>query len=176
MSHRTRWVDRPSTRCKQAIAALPPRAFDSLEALLDEVQRRRERTLTVETAPAPQGSAPSGLWLHSTCRDRILVSAGVSATHHRHIVLHELGHMLLDHATECGSTQVHDAAGEGLFSTLSDDLVRFILRRQTYENTAETEAELFATMVGVRLLSSGDSGDDETANTLQRIVDSFRSR
>lgn len=172
MSRRTPRGARPSVRCKKAIAALPPGAFDSLDTLVTEVQRRRSRQLTIETAPAPHGSAPSGLWLRSHHRDRIVVSEGVSETHRCHIILHELGHMLLGHTTECG-TALASSSREALLSHLSDDLINFILHRRTYENTDETEAELFATLVGVKLLRNRSFPMDQTSSTLQRIADSF---
>jgi hypothetical protein len=128
--------------CRRLIADIEvPEPFD-LSVFLSYVAARRGRDLHLHPQPAPAG-APCGLWLATDTADHVFYAAGTDPLHRRHIILHEIGHILCD----------HQAPGLVLPEVLPDldpATVARVLRRSTYSAPQEQVAEMIATMINQR--------------------------
>ncbi|MEU6967177.1 ParH-like protein [Kitasatospora aureofaciens] len=117
-----------------------PRPFDPV-ALLEQLAVRRGRP--IELLPvAARPHAPCGLLVSTLEADYILYAADTGALHQRHILVHEIAHLLLDHA---GSAPLAPAAA--LLPNLSPALVQRVLGRTSYDEPQEREAELLASLI-----------------------------
>jgi hypothetical protein len=72
---------------------------------------------------------------------------GTTVLHQRHIVLHEVGHLLCGHQDTGAAVPGVAGALEVLAPSLSTELIDRLLRRDVYDDTQEQEAELFASLV-----------------------------
>lgn len=103
----------------------------------------------IRLVPLPTDTAqglPCGLVLERSEAVVIAYDAHSSGYHADHIVLHEIGHLLLDHA---GSTVdgTSRSTVEILFPNMDPDGVLRVLQRTDYDDLAERQAELFASVV-----------------------------
>ncbi|WP_405162354.1 zinc-dependent peptidase [Nocardia sp. NBC_01499] len=103
----------------------------------------------IRLIPLPVDSVhglPCGFVLERAADIVIAYDAHSSGYHADHIVLHEIGHLLLDHAdsTADGTTR---ATVEILFPSMDPDSVLRVLQRSDYNDAAERQAELFASLV-----------------------------
>jgi hypothetical protein len=129
--------------CRRLIADIEvPDPFD-LSVFLSYIAARRGRDLHLHPQPAPAG-APCGLWLATDRADHIFYAAGADPLHRRHIILHEIGHILCD----------HKAPGLVL-PDLDPATVARVLMRTTYSAPQEQVAEMIATMISGRALRGG---------------------
>ncbi|NJC71910.1 hypothetical protein HC031_19635 [Planosporangium thailandense] len=129
-------------RCRRELRTLdiqPPLRVDVLCARLGE---RRGRPIRLLPYPLPV-PGPFGLWIASASADYILYQRETSRTHQDHIVLHEVGHILADHQSD----DTDDEFWRQMFPNLSLDAVRRALRRTSYDEEHEREAELVATII-----------------------------
>lgn len=129
-------------RCRQELQALgvqPPLRVDEVCRLLGE---RRGRPIRLVPYPLAV-PGPYGLWIASESTDYILYQQQTSATHQAHIILHEIGHILADHGCEGQDEQVW----QELLPDLSLHTIRQALRRTSYDDEQEREAELVATII-----------------------------
>ncbi|MFJ9776795.1 ParH-like protein [Kitasatospora sp. NPDC101157] len=117
-----------------------PRPFDPV-ALLEQLAVRRGRPIELLPVPA-RPHAPCGLLVSTLEADYILYAADTGALHQRHILVHEIAHLLLDHA---GSAPLAPAAA--LLPNLSPALVQRVLGRTSYDEPQEREAELLASLI-----------------------------
>ncbi|WP_254552147.1 ImmA/IrrE family metallo-endopeptidase [Kitasatospora sp. MMS16-BH015] len=107
----------------------------------------------VEFLPLPSGAFGSCGVLVSTDRaEYIGYPADTTPLHQRHIVLHEVGHLLCGHR---GAAALAPATERTLLPHLSGELVRRVLGRDGYTEPQEQEAELFATLVAARSSRGG---------------------
>ncbi|MFD7830293.1 ParH-like protein [Kitasatospora sp. NPDC058243] len=128
-------------RCRRMAEQLElPSPFDTT-VLLEQIARRRGRPIDLLPVAA-RPNAPCGLLVSTREADYILYTADTSALHRRHILVHEIAHLLLDHA---GSAPLGPAAD--LLPHLSPDLVRRVLGRTGYDEPQEREAELLASLI-----------------------------
>jgi hypothetical protein len=128
-----------------------PEPFDA-EAFVAGLAARRGRPIELLPVSAPSGG-PCGLLMSTERADYILVPANTTALHRRHILLHEIGHLLCGHAgPDAGAdgTAIDAAHGE-LMPHLSPELVRRVLGRTTYSEVEEQEAELVASLLAQRV-------------------------
>ncbi|MFG3223959.1 ParH-like protein [Kitasatospora sp. NPDC048194] len=117
-----------------------PCPFDPV-VLLEELAARRGRPIEVlEVAARPQ--VPCGLLVSTDEADYIVCAADTGALHRRHILVHEIAHLMLDHT---GSAPLEPAAV--LLPHLSPALVNRVLGRTRYDEPQEREAELLASLV-----------------------------
>lgn len=112
----------------------------------------------IRLVPLPTDTAeslPCGLVVERAEDIVIAYDAHSSGYHADHIVLHEIGHLLLDHADSIidGTTR---STVEILFPSMDPDNVLRVLRRSDYDDLAERQAELFASLVMSE--SRADSG------------------
>ncbi|MEU7219038.1 hypothetical protein [Nocardia iowensis] len=138
-------------RFRELSDAVPiPRPW-SLDAYVAVVAEYRKRPITL----APMDTSGlggtgcgtgSGLWIARHDDDIIVYDRDTSPWHAQHIVLHEVGHMLLDHGQQ--HTGQPDAVGSDALSRLlpsiSLDSVRRVLGRDAYGDDYERDAEAFA--------------------------------
>ncbi|MFJ9842552.1 hypothetical protein ACIRYZ_19120 [Kitasatospora sp. NPDC101155] len=121
-----------------------PRPF-SAEALCRQLAEQRNRPLHLMPLPPEAGAIGAcGLWLSTSTSDFIFVERNTSQPHQEHIVLHEIGHMLLDH----NSVQLTEPTGlKEIFSDLDPNMLRRFLARTNYTTRHEQEAEMLASLI-----------------------------
>lgn len=135
-----------TARCRETVAALDlPRPFD-VRTLCARVGQRRGRPIALLGMALPP-DGPAGLWISTDRGDYIVFENTTSPLHQEHIILHELGHLLLGHA---GAAGLSDAQVRRMFPELNADVVRRVLGRGGYSTEEEQEAEMLASMI-VRL-------------------------
>jgi Zn-dependent peptidase ImmA (M78 family) len=134
-------------RCEtlaEQIGGPAPCDESTLAALVERVAALRSRP--IEIAPMSiDVSGPCGLWIATEGRDLIFYCADTSRAHQRHIVTHELGHVLADHEGMMDVPPVDALAT--LFPDLSPALVTRVLARTTVTDQEELEAEMFASVL-----------------------------
>jgi alcohol dehydrogenase YqhD (iron-dependent ADH family) len=85
---------------------------------------------------------PCGLWVSTDTDDYIYARQGTSSLHHKHFVLHEVGHMI------CGHQGLDPALGlASMLPHLKPEMIRRALGRTTYSDPQEQEAEAFADLL-----------------------------
>lgn len=130
-------------RCKRELRALDIQPPLQAEVLCRQLGERRGRPIRLvpHSMPVP---GPFGAWIATPSTDYILYQQETTASHQRHIILHEVGHILADHQSD----EVDDVAlWKGAVPVLSTGLVRRLLRRTSYDEEHERQAELVATFI-----------------------------
>jgi hypothetical protein len=124
------------------------------EAFVADLAAERGRPIELMPVSAPEG-APCGLLMSTERADYILYPTNTTALHRRHILLHEVGHLLCGHVGSgagADGAAIDAAAGRQLMPNLSPELVRRVLGRTTYTEVEEREAELVATLLAQRVV------------------------
>ncbi|MFJ4795965.1 hypothetical protein [Kitasatospora purpeofusca] len=131
-------------RCAAVLDELRlPQPF-SLDTLCPHIAGLRGRPLHLHPLPAQAASAGAcGLWLATATDDHVFVEQRTVRLHQEHIVLHEIGHMLLGHQ----GLSLSGRLPETLLPDLSPRLVRHLLARADYSTEQEQEAEMLASMI-----------------------------
>lgn len=146
-------------RCEAKLRTLSlPRPF-TLEAFCSNLVHMRRRPLRL--LPIPDDAVgPCGLWVAAPSMDYVFHQVATSPLHQEHIVLHELAHMVLDHATVGdATTRLQDR----LLPDLDPTMVATVLGRSIYTTYQELEAETLADLIGGRAQrSSVPMGADQT--------------
>lgn len=88
----------------------------------------------------------SGLWIARHDDDIIVYDRDTSPWHAQHIVLHEIGHMLLGHDRQPSgqADTFRGTALAALMPSIARDSIRHVLGRDAYGDDTEREAEAFA--------------------------------
>jgi hypothetical protein len=73
-----------------------PESF-GFDALVSAVARKTGRSIRILPLAGADPAGPCGLWVATTKTDTIFVDPFAAPVLHRHTVLHELGHIALDH-------------------------------------------------------------------------------
>ncbi|MDH6575836.1 ImmA/IrrE family metallo-endopeptidase [Kitasatospora sp. MAP5-34] len=130
-------------RCRRiAGSVLLPEPFD-LTTLAVTLSRRVGRP--VEFVPLRRGEfGPCGLLVTTDRAEYIGYPGDTTPLHQRHIVLHEVGHLLCGHR---GESSLGPGTAKALLPNLPGELVRRVLGRDVYSEVEEREAELFASLV-----------------------------
>ncbi|MFF0543029.1 hypothetical protein ACWEVD_24535 [Nocardia thailandica] len=139
-------------RFDRLAAAVPiPRPWD-LADYVDAVAGYRRRPITlrpVEGSLLGSGCGTgSGLWIAQRDADLIVYSADTAPAHAEHIVVHELGHMLLGHGPD--ENDADPLGGHSmdmlteLLPSISPESIAHVLGRTGYGTVREREAESFA--------------------------------
>lgn len=117
-----------------------PATADST-ALCQAVAERLDRPVQLLPLPLPPG-APCGIVVSTPQSHYVAYDNRTSPLHQRHIVAHELGHLLAGHGSRpVGAT----ALARLLMPTLDPDMVTSVLGRAPgYDERAEWEAEVIA--------------------------------
>jgi hypothetical protein len=138
-------------RCQELIDDLAiPTPFD-LQQLCTSTGLDRGRPIHLALAAMPLGS-PCGLWIATDDEDIIVVEKHTTRLHRVHAALHELGHILqagVQHPGEPGQARPDPGAHavHRLVPEVGPDTIRRTACRTTYDDLAEYEAELFASLV-----------------------------
>ena len=116
----------------------------SLADVLTAVARHRGRPVELEPLPPEVDTGQVfGLCLPYPDRDVILFRTGAGAKHELHSTLHECGHLLLDHVAPAEQPAGSNRLAQ-LLPALDPELIAGALRRSSYEDAQEMEAETFA--------------------------------
>ncbi|CAL9437259.1 ImmA/IrrE family metallo-endopeptidase [Streptomyces sp. enrichment culture] len=177
------WADFRA-RCDSILDGLPldPAQPLTIDALCAAIERQNGRPLTLSPLPQDAGAEAGlcGLWISLGRADHIFYETTTSAFHQRHIILHEIAHLLLGHGTQ------PDGDGplpgmEALFPDLDPATVRRLLARgrTDYTELQEQQAELMATLIHQRstgcaaraaaLAAQGSDVLDRWARTLGKV-------
>jgi hypothetical protein len=125
-----------------------PTPFDLTEFIARLAKLRGRRIHLSSFSPRPD--APSGLLISTRETDYILHARTRSEFFRDHVIVHELGHLLLERADQAGSTD-HGDLLRTLMPHLDPALITRALGRsarpQGYANVLERDAEVFATLM-----------------------------
>ncbi|GAJ80739.1 hypothetical protein NBRGN_030_00350 [Nocardia brasiliensis NBRC 14402] len=130
-----------------------PNPWD-LSAYLAAVAAHRGRSITLHTAPKALlheiGCGAGGLWVARTHDDIIVYDGDATGRNADHIVLHEVGHMLLGHGEqEPARTDPLPPSLAVLLPAMSPRSIKHVLGRRDFGEDREREAEVFADMTMV---------------------------
>src|ERR687898_587370 len=129
-------------RCESTLRdVFVPSPFD-VRVFATTVSVRRGRPIHLLPKSAPVGLC--GVWLAMPSADYVFFENATSPLHREHIILHELGHLLRDHAP---TEVIDDRALRLLLPTLDVDVVRRVMGRTSYSAVEEQEAEMIASLV-----------------------------
>jgi hypothetical protein len=129
-------------RCEASLQEVQiPLPFD-VEAFRKEISRRRGRPLLL----LPKGTTAGlcGVWVALPEADYVFFEDNTSRVHREHIILHELGHLLSDHAA---TQPIDEQALAELLPGIETTVARRVLGRSRYSAIEEMEAEMFASLV-----------------------------
>jgi hypothetical protein len=153
----------PSSALLAALAAAPmPRPF-TLDAFISRIRAVRQRPLHMHDLPAEAAAAVSGLWFRTERADHIFVAPGASGLLHSNIVLHEVGHMLLNHGEVGGDVEEVMRRLMGPAVTMFQEAHgRTALKgtRSRYHTQEERDAEKLATLILTRAHTPPEDGDE----------------
>lgn len=147
--HRSSDLKRMRRKCLSRLDTLNIAASCDLSMLCAHLSQQRGRPLYLSPLDM-QAPHPCGVWVASNEADFIFYEASTSKAHQKHIIMHELAHIICHHRG-CGG--LDDASARLLFPDVDPELVRDMLRRTTYSDFQEWEAE---TMASLMLLNDRD--------------------
>jgi hypothetical protein len=145
--------------CEQRLAELDLPAEPGIAKLVEHLSARRNRPIILMPI-AMQGSGPHspyGIWIATAEVDFIAYEANTSQHHQEHIIAHELGHMICCHR---GLGQPDANTVSLLFPDLSPDLIRELLRRSSYVDAQEEEAEIMGSLLMANLINGAAPPED----------------
>ncbi|MFI9506186.1 hypothetical protein [Nocardia sp. NPDC052566] len=137
-------------RFAELTRAVPIPSPWNLHEYIDAVSLHRARPITLSPMDTSMSAGTgcgtgSGLWIARRDDDIIVYDRRTSSWHAQHIVLHEIGHMLLEHdrlptvQADLATTTVGL-----LLPSLSPETIQHVLGRDAYSTRMEREAETFA--------------------------------
>lgn len=130
-------------QCSQLARALDLPPAWSVSDLASRLSTLRGRPVHIDFLPRSQpGELPCGLWVSTDAADYIYARQGTSSLHHRHFVLHEVGHMICGHQGLDVSLRL-----ASMLPHLKPEVIRRALGRTTYSDPQEQEAEAFADLL-----------------------------
>ncbi|MFE0027901.1 hypothetical protein [Amycolatopsis sp. NPDC059021] len=134
-------------RCRRLLNQLdiePPLDVEVLCARLGE-QRGKPIRLLAYPLEVP---GPFGCWIATANADYIFYQQETTKSHQDHIILHELGHLLADHHPHGDAEPADFLRGPAPgFGEVDSAAVRRALRRTSYDEAHEWEAETVATII-----------------------------
>lgn len=144
-------------RCTSALSALdlPDRGVD-VETLRGHLEAHRSRRIAL--APLVGSRAAHGLWLSTDAAEVVHYEDNTTPWHQQYTICHEFAHMILGHDADAAPPAGDD---ELLLPDISDDTVRFVLRRSVYDSRQEQDAEYLAMLLMQRI---------ERATALPRVA------
>jgi hypothetical protein len=132
--------------CLSQIDALELPTPVNVAAVCDRVAVLRDRSICVLRHKLPPES-PCGLWVATASTDYLIVQESASPAHQDLILLHELGHVLLD--PEEGLPLDQELL-KVLVPLVDPATVTCMLGRSRYDLESEQAAEVFATLLFTR--------------------------
>ena len=139
-------IDPGVERVCQLVGSLPvPEPWD-LWSFVDVVADRRGKPIRLIPYPGLLGSGqPCGIWIGRSTDDIIVYDDTTSSYHVEHIILHELGHVLLKHRSP--GTDPEALSINELVPDVDPATVLHVLGRTAYDTEQENQAELFASFL-----------------------------
>ncbi|AXG78913.1 hypothetical protein [Streptomyces paludis] len=172
----------------QDLGATPPL---DVHDLCERLSRRRGRPLFLREAPLPK-PGPSGMWAEYDAYDVILYQQETTRLHQEHIILHEVGHIIVaenEKATEDPSgkaemdTPVTDSDEEAaaihvegwatLLPVFGTESIKRVAQRCSYDDGEECSVELVATIIlewSALLASSTPPADDPALRRVEAAL------
>lgn len=137
--------------CQRRLNGLDLPELHDIRTFCAALAESRGRMITL--VPITGGDAGIwGMWAATASADVIFYRSSISPLHREHLVLHEISHMLCDHAPAMAS----DAEwATTLLPSLNPAMVRRVLARSGYHDHQEREAELLASLILGRARSAG---------------------
>ncbi len=155
-------------RCAARIADLPiPIPFD-VQIFVASLAERRGRPIALE--PMSLQGVVSGAWVAMPSVDVVVYEQHAMPLHQRHIILHELSHIICEH-------QGIDSSEKGLQSLFSAPIAAARLRTlqdDQYSDGEEQEAEVLASLILERVSNAqtdSSISDPYITGTLQVLDD-----
>jgi hypothetical protein len=146
-----------------------PDPFD-VQVFCDRIAAQRGRPLHLHSVPGISGTdAPCGVWIATEKADHIFHEAATSPLHQDHIILHEIGHMLLGHRSILDGVQTDRG---GLFPDIDPATVVSLLTRASYGTEDERDAERLAGLIAGKAAASRN-GETPRSSVLRRLGDAL---
>ncbi|MEU3133151.1 hypothetical protein ABZ691_10055 [Streptomyces sp. NPDC006854] len=172
----------------QDLGVTPPL---DVQDLCERLSRRRGRPLFLREAPLPK-PGPSGMWAEYDTYDVILYQQETTRLHQEHIILHEVGHILVaenENAAEEPSGEAEpggpdtDAEEEvtaldvegwaTLMPVFGTESINRVAQRCSYDDGEECSVELVATIIlewSALLASSTPPADDPALRRIEAAL------
>jgi hypothetical protein len=131
-------------RCRRLLNELGIEPPLDVGVLCERLGERRGKPIRLMPYPL-EVPGPFGCWIATPTADYIFYQQETTKSHQDHIVLHELGHMLADHHPN-GDARPDDFL-PGLPPDIDTSAVGRALRRTSYDEAHEWEAETVATII-----------------------------
>ncbi|MET7992932.1 hypothetical protein ABZU76_18775 [Amycolatopsis sp. NPDC005232] len=132
-------------RCRRLLKDLDISPPLDVGQLCERLGERRGRPIRLMAYPL-EVPGPFGCWIATASADYIFFQQETTKAHQDHIILHELGHLLADHEPG-GDAEPADFLRGPAVESLDGDAVRRALRRTSYDEAHEWEAETVATII-----------------------------
>ena len=141
-------------RCEARLRALTPDGPLRLDRFIADVVTSRPRPLSF--VPVSLLGRPYGLWLTDGETECIWYERDTTPSHQRHIILHELCHLL------CGHQPLEPGALDAPVPHLDRERLRAIMLRSGYTIEQEREAEMLASLISERASAGQEDADTDT--------------
>lgn len=150
-------------RCEARLRRLTIAEPLHLDRFIADVVAGRRRPLSFVAVPLL--GKPYGLWLTDGETECICYERDTTLAHQRHIILHELCHLLCDHQP------LEPGALAGPVPHLDRDRLQAIMLRSGYTVEQEREAEMLASLISERASyrSDGVETDKQSLRLLQML-------
>jgi len=131
--------------CENALHGIEVQRPFSVESFCEALSVKRGRRIVLRELPEGNGlNAPCGLWVAFADEDHIWHVPATSQRHRVQVILHEIGHMLLNHSGDSGVSALLGA----LPPEISPARVRAVFGRTDYSTDQEHDAELTGSILG----------------------------
>ena len=131
-------------RCRRLLRELDVQPPLDIHDFCERLAQLRGRPIKLVPYPI-WADGPFGVWLKATRTDYIVYQRDTTESHQRHIILHEVGHILADHPSDDDADDLREVFGlsDGQLPRVSGGL-RY---RTAYDRREEHEAETIATII-----------------------------
>ncbi|MFI0808174.1 secondary metabolite protein [Streptomyces echinatus] len=131
--------------CENALEGVRIQRPFSIESFCEALSIKRGRKMVLREFPAGSGlNTPCGLWVAYADEDHIWHVPATSQRHRTQVILHEIGHMLLEHGGDSGVSALLAA----LPPEIAPARVKAVFGRTDYSTDEEHDAELTASILG----------------------------
>lgn len=117
-----------------ALSVSPPWCGE-VDSFVARLATARMRPIAVQDLPAP--GTLFGAWVPTAIADYIFLSERLTGAHRAHVLLHEVGHLLMDHRVGLSET----------LSGVAPGLAQRMLARHGHDTEQERQAEMFASLM-----------------------------
>ncbi|AKN17006.2 hypothetical protein B586_11325 [Mycobacterium haemophilum DSM 44634] len=139
-------MDAGAERVCQLVGALDVPSPWDLDVFISTTAQARGKPIRLIPHSGLSGPGqPCGVWIGRHTDDIIVYDDTTSGYHVEQIILHELGHLLLEH--HCGPNSSDTASIQELVPDLDPATVTHVLNRTSYDTEQESQAELFASLI-----------------------------